>query len=548
MTTGSPELLLAGRIARGVALACLAYWGVFALVVPVTNVDSQMYNLARLELALRGGLFDNAYFTSVFHVMHPWTYDAVHLPFMTIGWGYALPSYACLLGTCWIAHRMVRERLGPDAARAAVLGLLGLTCLVYQGSTTKNDIPLLFTGAVWMYARGRWRCEGRQVHVFWMVLALGFMAGSKTTGVLYACILGVWTLWEARRQASLLPKVAVGLLGAALVFGSLETYIETMRLFGKPLGPDSAVSMMKNRDGVAGGLANLSRFAARGVYVGPTTFEKPQPAAMGLSEGVKAFLAAAGWEDKGNAVQFRDRDLYLHQSGFEEFSGFGPVGTVALAVMLLALFRWRCRALWWRLAMGASAGFVLVALTVAYTDWANRYLIPFYALGTLAVVALLWGSGQRGVIRLRAPFVALAAMSAVAAPLLSFNRGPAALWAAVADRERLETSAYPLAGELRAKLRELKAETPASRVYFVACADSVILPLLEEESLEAIVVTAAVFRQLMESGVVVAGDLVAADCPVNPSDLEIVAEVTARNVYAGSGERRQVIYRVGGLR
>ena len=65
MTTDSPELSLMGRIARAVAVACLAYWGLFALVVPVTNVDSQMYNLARLELALRGGLFDNGHFTSV---------------------------------------------------------------------------------------------------------------------------------------------------------------------------------------------------------------------------------------------------------------------------------------------------------------------------------------------------------------------------------------------------------------------------------------------------------------------------------------------------
>ncbi len=547
MTTEVPALSWTGRVARAVSLLMFAYWGLYALLAPVTNIDSQMYNLARLELALRGGFFANPYFTSVFHVMHPWGFDAVHLPFMALGWGYALPSYACLVGTCWIAFTLVRARLGVEAAWAAVVALLSLTCLVYQGTSTKNDIPLLFAGAVWVYGRWRWRREGGAIHLFWMIVALGFMAGSKTTGALFAFLLGLWMLWEVRGEARLRLKVAGGLVAAALFLGSVETYVETYRLFGKPLGPDSALAMMKNRDGAAGGVANLSRHLARGVYLGPTTFDKTQPAAAWLSDIERSFLRVMGWEDKGNAAQFRDEHLYLHQSGFEEFSGFGPVGTIALAVMLVAVVRWRPRALWWRLAIAGLTGFVVVSCTVAYTDWANRYLIPFYALGTAALVVLLWGSGRRGLTRLRMPFVAVATVSAVAAPQLSFNRGPAAIWAAVFDRERLETSAYPLAGEVRAKLRELKAVTPESRVYFVACTDSVILPLLEDERLDAIVVTMAVFRQLLESGIVAGGDLVTEDCPSGSTRLVTIAEVTASNVYAGSGERRQAIYRVGDL-
>lgn len=87
MTTEAPALSWTGRVARAVSLLMFAYWGLYALLAPVTNIDSQMYNLARLELALRGGLFANPYFTSVFHVMHPWGFDAVHLPFMALGWG-----------------------------------------------------------------------------------------------------------------------------------------------------------------------------------------------------------------------------------------------------------------------------------------------------------------------------------------------------------------------------------------------------------------------------------------------------------------------------
>ncbi len=84
----------AGRIARFVFWASAAYWAVYVLVAPLTNADSQMADIARLEPAMRGGLFGNGHFTSVYQVIWPWTYDAVHLPFMELGWGYALPSFA----------------------------------------------------------------------------------------------------------------------------------------------------------------------------------------------------------------------------------------------------------------------------------------------------------------------------------------------------------------------------------------------------------------------------------------------------------------------
>ena len=70
-----------GRVARVISLVMLGYWALFALLAPVMTVDSQMYNLARIHLVAEGGLFGNALFTSVFHVIMPWGFDAVHLPF-----------------------------------------------------------------------------------------------------------------------------------------------------------------------------------------------------------------------------------------------------------------------------------------------------------------------------------------------------------------------------------------------------------------------------------------------------------------------------------
>jgi len=534
-----------GLIAKIIGCALLAYWGLYAVVAPVTNIDSQMYHLARLELALRGGLFDNPWFTSVYDLMWPWTFDAVHLPFLELGWGYALPGFACLAGTCFVVHAMLRARFGPEAAWVAVAGLLGLTCLVYQGTSTKNDIPLVFCGAAWAYARWRWRREGSNAHLFWMVLAVGFMAGAKTTGALYAIVLSAWMLWDLRSKPRLLGRVVAGLAVAVVLFGSGETYLESARVLGHPLGPPDYVGGLKNSDGVRGGVANLSRYIAGSIYLGPTPVGETRGPVMAVVKAEQSFLTRTGLRNRGMAARTSDSTLFFFQSGLEELSGFGPVGTLAMATMLAAALRWRPRALWWRLAAVAFAGLLLVSFTVGYSYWGNRYLIGWYALGSVACVCALWEHDGAAWRFLRGVFAVCAMASAAAAPLLSFNRGPAALVASLAERDHFETSAYPLAGRVRERLRVLHRAHPAGRVYFVVCNDSLVLPLLRDPGLGAVLVTPDRFLALTASGQVARGDLVIEDYPSGSAVLIPVEEVTAPDIFSKGQVRKQIIYTVG---
>jgi hypothetical protein len=537
-----PSLL--GRVARAGAWAALVYWGAYALVTPVTTIDSQMYNLTRVELAARGGLFDNGYFTSVFHVIFPWTFDALHLPFLQLGWGYALPSYLCLAGTCLVAYTLVRARFGADAAWVAVASLLSLTCLVYQGTSTKNDIPVLFAGAVWLYARWRWRQEARDHHLVWMVLAIGFMAGAKTTGVLYGLMLSLWTIGELRGRRRLSLQVVGGLAITFLLFGSVETYVESVRLYGHPLGPPPLLHRMGNHDGIRGGLANLTRHVTASVYVGPTDFRDGQTGVNRLAGAARTLLAWTGLTDAGTDPRFPDSNLFFSQSGLEELSGFGPMGTLAMAVMLGACLCWRPRAVWWRLAMAALLGVILVSLTVAYTSWTNRYLIGAYALGTLALVCLLWETEFRGsrILRWGCALLALAAMAA--APLLSFNRRPADLLAALRDRDRFETATVPVVGRVRERLRDLHARSPQGRVYLVVTDESVVLPLVEDRALGVVMVTKPVFNRLAAARRLDPGDLVVLESPSNLAMLLLVEAVTAPNVFSLNQTSSRFIYQV----
>ena len=58
----------------------LPYWLAWSLFEPVRNVDSQVYNLARLWVIEDGGLFLNRSYTATTQLIMPWSFDAVHYP------------------------------------------------------------------------------------------------------------------------------------------------------------------------------------------------------------------------------------------------------------------------------------------------------------------------------------------------------------------------------------------------------------------------------------------------------------------------------------
>jgi hypothetical protein len=134
----------------------------------------------------------------------------------------------------------------------------------------------------------------------------------------------------------------------------------------------------------------------------------------------------------------------------------------------------------------------------------------------------------------------------VTGPLQSFNRNPAALLAAVRDRERLETSAYPLVGELRNCLRHFVRASPAVRIFLVVHDESVVLPLLADRKLRVLPVRRPVLLRLAAAGRLVPGDLVVTEAPDDLPGLDRVAEVSAPSVYSSHWIITQYVYRVNG--
>ena len=448
--------------AKWVVLALLGYWTAFAAVAPVMNWDSQTYNLARLYIANQGGLFGNRGWNYLHQAVFPWTFDAVHYPFLFLHWGYCLPSFACLCGLLIIVYRLVAAAWSAREAWCCCLALLALPTLVFQAVCTKNDLAVVFGVGCWFYAWTLWRAERRNVYLLLMAVALGFTAGAKTNGLPFFGVLGVYTLWGLRSSPWQAARFAGWMVVSLLLLGSVEIYLNNALVFHAPLGPPGFIDMNRNRDGIAGGLANFIRYFIGNMNVGIDVANPVSPVPAWLGNECRDFLRLTGLlRNIGLRANSGDTDatIVFIKNGYDSATDFGPVGAIALiAGVGLALARPWSDPLW-KLAAAGLATLALPAYTVAWMPWNARFLmLPF---GLLTVALTLWtlrlGSVPGPGRAVRSAFLVMVVFSAVVYPLYSYGKKPTDLWLALRHRPVYETheraSMLGVIQDLRARAR-----------------------------------------------------------------------------------------------
>jgi hypothetical protein len=438
MTAPGPPAA-ATRAVRVVTLGLLAYWTTYVLVAPVTTRDSHNYNLARLLIADRGGLFGNLGWNSERQIAFPWSFDAVHYPFILLGFGYALPSLLCFVGILVIVYRLVAERHGEAAGWWAALTLLSLPTLMYQASGTKNDVAVVFGIACWFYALHLWRREGRPVHLALMALALSFAVGAKSSGWPPALLCAGYSAWRIgldRRRLGWFGFWCV--IGVALL-GSVEIYANNVLVFGQPLGSADLVQIHRNRDGLAGMAANLVRYVFGMMDLGPDFGVHSPRMRRWLTAGCRLVLSLLGLTNVGYGDRFDDATFRIRNGNAEAMGDYGPLGALAIVGALVVLVV-RCRrrdGLWTLAALGwLSLG--LTAFTVGWLPWNNRFLLlPMGLLSLMTTLAVVGRPDTALARRGWAPLLGLLLVSSVIVPLYSVNKAPRDAYASIVARDAM---------------------------------------------------------------------------------------------------------------
>lgn len=463
---------------RGLVALSTLYWGAMALVLPVVVWDSHTYNVARLLVTRQaGGLFGEYLWTGPRQVTFPWTFDALHYPFVLLGgWGVSMPSFLCFLGLLWIVFRLVREAHGEVAAWWSLAALYALPTLLYQATSTKNDVGVLFGVACWFYAYRQWRSSGSFVFVLWMCLALGFAAGAKTSGIPIAGLLSLYSAWQLRHRLPQFLRAGAALVGAMLLFGSVETYLNSRLHYGAWLGSKEFVAQHANADGVAGAIANAFRYVWGNQSVGLDAAHPKPPTAAFLADSARSFLEFVSLPNRGYAKGFSDANLAFLKDGGEAGSDYGPLGAIALLAGAAFLLLRRPRGYIFGLAAFGWANLWLTAYFVGWMPWNARFLLLTFVPCTLALVLAMVAEGRSRPAQLL--LLLTIAYSVVIYPLHSLNRRPGDLVLAFTKRRTLEMRENSGLAVVIDAVERLSREQPAAVIYLAANGNSWIYRLL----------------------------------------------------------------------
>jgi len=465
-------------------LVALAYWTAYAVVVPVTIWDSHTYNLARLLIAEHGGLFGNTGWNSDRQVAFPWSFDAIHYPFLFLGWGYAVPSFLCFVGVMLIVFQMVKSRYDARTAWHCCLAILALPTVMFQASSTKNDLGFVFGIACWVYAMWRFQRERLARYLALGALGLSFAAGAKTFGLFFLAILSVHTLWLLRDTARLARRFVGFSVVCFILLGSVEIYVNNEMTYGHLIG-NAHIASHRNVDGFSGMMANLVRYVIGSTDVGLDLANPETPSAAWLERFCRSTLSFMHLENKGYRPDFDDAKLQFLKTGGEAGTDYGPLGTLSLWIAVCLILCRPARDDLRRLCLAGLGSLLLVCATVAWMPWNMRFLMLPFLLFTLATTIFLTGPESRSLFGQRL-FLVLAVSSAILFPMYSYNKSPKHLWRSVTQREWMTMRERPSMTEIVDDLDARREQIGQTPLLLSAGGDSWVLPILQMRDLHVI--------------------------------------------------------------
>jgi len=470
-------------ISRALLAFLIFYWAAFALVAPITVWDSHSYNIGRIPIALEGGLFGNQGWNNDRQISLPWSFDALHLAFFWLGGGASFPSYLCFVGTLAIVWRIVSAHRGANTATLCALAMFSMPTFVYQATSTKNDWAVVFGVAVWFYCLWLYHAAPKKWLPLGMACSLAFSAGAKTTGVFFLILAAPATIWALRRNRRDAFKFSVGLLLAMVLWGSVETYINNVFVYGHPFGPDDQVQRNTNRDGLRGAMANAIRYA-----FGSVNFGVDQRGSEFLKKACVGALKITGLHNVGYRnmrPSFNDSNLTFLKTGWEAGSDFGVMGFLSFVGSVGIVLRSAWRTTEWRLAASGFVCLGALCLIVAWTPWNFRYLLLPFLLFLLAFLLKIgaycekraWLQGLAYLVIFHGIFLY---------PIGSFNKAPRDLWASIFHRADATFKEKPSMQPVVQAVRDAVAKERMAVLFLDAGTGSWILPFFQIKKLHVL--------------------------------------------------------------
>ena len=460
-----------------IASAMWAYWAFWALITPVTVWDSNAYNIARIDLELQGGLFNNPYINDSRQIFMTWVFDATSLPFHLIGKFEALPSFLCLSGIILVTYRLTKRYFGQRAGVYTTLSILSMPCLMYQATSTKPDIAVVFFLSCWLLAIFEYKRNKKNIYLFIMALALSLAAGAKATGVLFFPLLTTISVALLIKDIKSTVFFSYSLLINMLLFAGIENYINNFIIFHHIFGPVN--QRAANPDFIKGALANLIRV----IYCNTTTgYESFVNRDTMLTHVWEAFsrntvkilhLTNLGFQKDIN-IYLDDTNMRFLKNSTESESDYGPIASLGLWFSLIYVFlRINIKNPKWWLALSGFIYLFCINAVIGMGLWGNRYMIGGIVLTTTLLSISI---GQTKIKILHLLFLITCIFSMTFTALASFNRKPSDVTEAISHPDIFQLRENPRIIPIYEDIKQLVNTKQIESITLFAGEDAWILP------------------------------------------------------------------------
>ena len=395
--------------------------------------DGLTYHLARVAYYLQHNSLD--YYDANFwaQVTHPRNTAVLSLYSYLAGGRHEAGASIWQLIAYWSVPPVIfgiTEEIGGTRREALFAALISgsLTIALVQAMAANNDMVLAAYSACVVYELLRYRTDGGIEHLALAASAAGLGIGSKVVFAAELVPAGVLALTILRGKGGARPWIlgAACAAAACVLFVAPSGYVETTRLFGSPLGPQSvrvelAFAGRPLQYRLAEGSKNVLRhgvdFLSLDGLPRLRVFNAAQDALSALAAGL---ISRSGIHLESPPEARGAFESHRVQRAHESWSYFGVLGFALIwpsAIAALLRRRNRDRTLF---ACLAVLFLVTLAYAAAYDPWQGRY---FLASAPYAVpLAGVWITARTRPARIYAvSIVWLASVSALCAVLLHTN-------------------------------------------------------------------------------------------------------------------------------
>jgi hypothetical protein len=317
-----------------ILLPVLIYLSLQAFLLPPGNLDSMVYNLARvLMFKQEGGLFLENY--SYFgQPSFPVGHDLLSFLFLRFNSDFGLGIFSfisyviIIVGTFSIVGCFYNKKLAVSIA----IIIASLTEIVLQATTTKNDIPAAAVVIVIFLAGYNFIISRRSVHLYlvivgllWGVTIKAYFAGFALLFILFYAAFLIYKQ-ENFSFTGLLSHISVNkiklnykyyIIPVGLILCIFFFYGHNIKKYGNIFGEKRAVARNQNQDGVIGGILNLGRYIIQSAEI-------PIKYGYKVNEIHDSFLKeykSKGMKDKKSKIDLAGKPFLS-----EDHSWYGPLG------------------------------------------------------------------------------------------------------------------------------------------------------------------------------------------------------------------------------